>query len=196
MTSQHVDVSWNEAGTYAESQQRDDVVQLGVWMFLATVLMLFAAFSSAYIVRRTASDWTPIDLPRILWLNTAILVASSLALEGGRRARARDHMALARSGLLVTIGLGFMFLVGQLAGWRELVSRGVYLPTSPHSAFVYILTGIHGVHVLAGLLLLIYTVTKTWSPGRTATRLMTASATFWHFLAVLWLYVCVLVAAF
>ena len=195
-----------EIGTAVESARRDDLVQLGVWMFLGTVLMLFAAFTSAYIVRHGASDWTPIELPGLLWANTAVLIAASLALEGGRMAGSRHKGALARRGVSAAIGLGLLFLVGQLTVWRELVARGVYLPTSPHSAFVYILTGLHGLPLLAGLVLLVYFMTRFWAgpdrlvdpgPARAAlARLMTASATFWHFLVVLWLYVFVLVTVF
>jgi cytochrome c oxidase subunit 3 len=214
MTIPHTALSWTHKGSADAESARDDLVQLGIWMFLSTVVMLFAAFTSAYIVRRSALDWVPIDLPRMLWLNTALLVASSLALEGGRRASSRGHAASARWGLSATIGLGILFLFGQLTVWRE----GVYLPTGPHSAFVYILSGIHGVHVVAGLLLLTYTFTKICEvtkdieagkrmsaheisgPGatnrRAAVRLMTASATFWHFLALLWVYVVVLVTVF
>jgi cytochrome c oxidase subunit 3 len=103
---------------------------------------------------------------------------------------------------LAGAGLGLVFLAGQVTAWRELVAQGVYLPTSPHSSFVYILTGVHGVHVAAGLVLLIYTATRMWNvsarPDREAAtaRLITASATFWHFLAVLWLYVFALVTVY
>ena len=188
-------------GADPQSAQRHDLVQLGVWMFLATVVMLFAAFTSAYIVRRSASDWTPIELPRILWLNTAALVASSMALERGRSASRRGNTVTARHGLLAAAGLGLIFLGGQIAAWRELVARGVYVPTNPHGSFFYVLTATHGVHVVAGLMLLLYTVTRIWNvsahPDRGApARLIAASVTFWHFLAVLWLYVFVLVSVF
>jgi cytochrome c oxidase subunit 3 len=218
MTIPPTAASWTRTGGAHAESEHDDLVQLGVWMFLSTVVMLFAAFTSAYIVRRSALDWVPIDLPRMLWLNTGLLVASSLALEGGRRASCRGNAASARWGLRATIGLGILFLFGQLTVWRELVAQGVYLPTGPHSAFVYILSGIHGVHVVAGLLLLTFALAKIGAvakdnkagkrmsvhtvsgPGatnrRAAVGLMTASATFWHFLAVLWVYVIVLVTVF
>ena len=85
-----------ELETAAESARRDDVVQLGVWVFLGTVLMLFAAFTSAYIVRRSGSDWRSIELPGLLWANTAVLIAASLALEAGRMAASRGKEAPAR----------------------------------------------------------------------------------------------------
>jgi len=201
MTRQSASLPWPQVDTDLGSAQRDDLVQLGVWMFLATVVMLFAAFTSAYIVRRSASDWTPIELPWILWVNTAVLVASGMALEGGRFASRRGKAMSARYGVSAAAGLGLLFLAGQVTAWRELAAHGVYLPTSPHSSFVYILTGVHGVHVAAGLVLLIYTAAQLWMASahvnRDATaRLLTASATFWHFLAALWVYVFVLVTVF
>jgi cytochrome c oxidase subunit 3 len=202
MTRHSASLPWPQVDADTRSAQRDDVVQLGVWMFLATVVMLFAAFTSAYIVRRSASDWTPIELPWILWVNTAVLVASSLALEGGRFASRQGKIVSARHGLSAAAGLGLLFLAGQVTAWRELAARGVYLPTSPHSSFVYILTGVHGVHVAAGLVLLIYTATRMWNVSArldreaATARLIAASATFWHFLAVLWLYVFALVTVF
>ncbi len=202
MTRHSTSLPWPQVDADARSAQRDDVVQLGVWMFLATVVMLFAAFTSAYIVRRSASDWTPIELPWILWVNTAVLVASSLALEGGRFASRQGKIVSASRGLSAAAGLGLLFLAGQVTAWRELAARGVYLPTSPHSSFVYILTGVHGVHVAAGLVLLIYTAMRMWNVSArldreaATARLLTASATFWHFLAALWFYVFVLVTVF
>jgi len=202
MTGQSTSLPWPHVDTDTRSAQRDDLVQLGVWMFLATVVMLFAAFTSAYIVRLTGSDWVSIELPWILRVNTAVLVASSLALEGGRFAGRRGKIVSARHGLSAAAGLGLLFLAGQATAWRELAARGVYLPTSPHSSFVYILTGVHGVHVAAGLVLLIYAATRMWNVSArldrdaATARLITASATFWHFLAVLWLYVFALVTVF
>ncbi|MBI1873782.1 MAG: heme-copper oxidase subunit III [Acidobacteria bacterium] len=201
MISSSTSLQVPQTGTGRESAHRDDLVQLGVWMFLATVVMLFAAFTSAYIIRRSGSDWVPIELPRLLWLNTAALVASSLALEGGRLASRKGKGSATRLGLTAAAGLGIVFLAGQISAWHTLVARGVYVPTSPHSSFFYILTATHGVHVVAGLVLLVYTVTRTWNYGvhldrGAPARLITASATFWHFLAALWLYVFLLVSVF
>ena len=192
---------WPQEDTDLESAQRDDLVQLGVWMFLATLVMLFAAFTSAYIVRRSASDWTPIELPGIVWVNTGVLVASSAALERARRASVQGKMAGTTYGVAAAAGLGLLFLAGQVTVWRELGAHGVYLPTSPHSSFFYVLTGVHAVHVAAGLVLLIYTATRVAHLSarldrRASARLVTAAATFWHFLAALWLYVFVLVTVF
>jgi len=196
MTSISSSLSWPQKRADLESTQRDDLVQLGVWMFLATLVMLFASFTSVYIVSRSAADWAPVSLPRILWLNTAILVASSAALEQARRARRYSGRAAARW-VAAAAGLGILFLGGQVGAWQVLASRGVYLPTGTYGAFVYLLTGAHGVHVIAGLALLMCTASRTWTARadeRTLARLFAASVTFWHFLAALWLYVIALVA--
>jgi cytochrome c oxidase subunit 3 len=181
----------------AGAAQRDDLVQLGVWMFLATVVMLFAAFTSAYIVRRSASDWTPIELPGILWVNSAMLIASSGVLESARRGARRPDGAATRAQLSTGAGLGALFLAGQVAAWRQLAERGVYVASNPHSSFFFVLTGAHGVHVVAGLTLLVYSAVRCRHLGSASrARLVTASATFWHFLAVIWIYVLVLVSVF
>jgi cytochrome c oxidase subunit 3 len=186
-----------EQPSLADAAQRDDLAQLGVWMFLATVVMLFAAFTSAYIVRRSASDWTPIELPWIVWMNTAVLIASSAVLESARRAGRRRYETASSLRLLAAAGLGALFLEGQVVAWRMLAALGVYVWTNPHSSFFFVLTGAHGTHMLAGLTLLVYTALRGQHldpPSRT--RLMTVSATFWHFLGVIWVYVLVLVSVF
>jgi cytochrome c oxidase subunit 3 len=193
---------WPRPAADLNPAERDDVVQLGVWMFLATVVMLFAAFTSAYIVRRSASDWSPVELPPILWANTAVLVASSLALEVGRRARARLRGPIAaRAWIIAAAALGVLFLTGQVAVWRDLTARGLYLPSGPYSAFVYILTGLHGAHVAAGVTLLLVAAWRTWRAGLglwsdAPPTVLNAAATFWHFLAVLWVYLFALVTLF
>ena len=199
MSIQDRTLAWSAAEADFEATQRDDLVQLGVWIFLATVVMLFAAFASAYIVRRSASDWVPVELPRILWANTAVLLASSAALELARRA-SQSRRTAARYGVATAAILGFVFLGGQVTAWRDLASHGAYLPTSPHGSFVYVLTGAHGMHVLAGLALLICAAARMWMPssasssGASSARLLNASATFWHFLAALWLFVFLFIA--
>jgi cytochrome c oxidase subunit 3 len=169
---------------------RENQVRLGLWMFLSTATMLFAAFASAYVVRRSGSDWRPIALPPVLWINTAVLAASSLALEaastlGGRR---RWSAALAAFAAALACGLGF--LAGQVAAWRTLVASGIELPSGPHGAFFFVLTGAHGVHIVAALVVLAWGFTRTWARPvdvRAWAVQMELCRTFWHFLGVVWL---------
>jgi cytochrome c oxidase subunit 3 len=199
VTSPSSPLPWpQEAGL--GSAERDDLVQIGVWMFLATVVMLFAAFTSAYIVHRGASNWAPIELPGLLWLNTAVLAASNLAIERGRRRAVSSQTKEAARAVAAATALGLLFLGGQYAVWQTLDARGVFLPTSAHGAFVYLLTGAHGVHVVAGVALLAFSGVRMGLSGErddpASLRLLTAAATFWHFLAALWAYVFLLLAAF
>lgn len=164
----------------------------GMTMGLAAIVMFFAAFTSAYIVRKGLSDdWQATALPGILWPNTMVLVASSFTLETARRCRAvRDRF---QRWWWATTGLGFTFLVGQLLAWRELVASGVYLDTNPSSSFFYLLTGTHGIHLFGGVLALLYLSWKMWwhstPPGETAVGV---TALYWHFMDGLWIYLLLL----
>jgi cytochrome c oxidase subunit 3 len=169
--------------------------QVGMWIFVGTVTMLFAAFTSAYLIRRVSADWTPIHLPTILWANTAVLLASSLVLEWARSASLASRAVAAGRQLWVTALLGAIFLGGQLAAWRELVSQGVYIPTSPHSSFFYIFTGLHGLHLCGGLILLAWTARRaTRVEPAAAQRLVRLCTTYWHFLGGLWLFLYLVLA--
>src|SRR5579864_4293978 len=118
--------------------------QIGVWILLTAIIMLFAGLSSAYIVLRGVPAWQNIELPSLLWPNTAILLMSSVALEIARRAVRRGDIHSMKRWLVVGAVLGIAFLAGQLAAWRQLVNAGVYLPSTLQSSFFYILTGLHG----------------------------------------------------
>ncbi len=169
--------------------------RMAVWVFLATVTMLFAAFSSALLIRRTAADWLPVAMPAVLWLNTALLVAASLTLE-----RAKAVSGKRVRWLLAAAVFSVLFLFGQLAAWQELVREGVYLPTNPHSSFFYILTALHGLHLLGGLAFLGWVAIRA-AGGFSAVRQFASiresvslCATYWHFLGVLWIYLFVVLS--
>lgn len=189
-----------------ERALRQHVLRLGMWMFLATVVMLFAAFSSAYIVRGASPDWRMIPMPTILWLNTAVILASSATLELARRGARTEQWRDARGWMLITLLFGVAFLAGQLGAWRQLAAAGITVPTSPHGSFFFILTGLHGLHLLAGLIFLsvvgVRLVASTQSrPTRpeaatTVYGLMELGAILWHFLAGLWVYLLIMLAFF
>src|SRR5262245_16368000 len=111
---------------------REDQIRLGLWMFLATVTMLFAAFASAYVVRRSGSDWRHVTLPSILWMNTLVLAVSSLVLEAAAWNGEQRRWRAARVLIGVTLALGVGFLGGQVAAWQRMIALGLYLPSTPH----------------------------------------------------------------
>jgi cytochrome c oxidase subunit 3 len=166
-----------------------DPNRLGMLAFLGTISMLFIGFTSAYILRQASADWRPLRPPSVLWVSTLILACSSVALESARRGLRNWNLAAARRGIVATGVLGFLFLVGQLLGWRALAAQGVFLATNPHSSFFYLLTGLHGIHLMGGLIWLVPVTLRSrrmgYAPGTDALGLV---ALYWHFLGALWLY--------
>jgi len=175
----------------------------GIWVVLASITMSFAAFTSALIVRQgSALDWRHLTLPRILYLNTLVLFASSFALEVARRRVAafmggrknntdKVPVASPTRWLYVALFLGLLFVAGQYVAWAQLRSQGLYLATNPNSSFFYVLTAIHALHVLGGLGGLARVIVRL---NKLILRKSTLDATayYWHFMDALWVYLLLL----
>src|SRR5579871_2573686 len=163
----------------------------GLMVLLAATTMAFAAFTSAFVVRRGEStDWVNLQLPPILWVNSSILVASSLLLEAARHSLRTGRRTRFNSYWTAATLLGALFLVGQVFAWRQLQAQGIFVATNPASSFFYLLSAAHGLHIFGGLAALVYVdvqaLTLRLGPGkRTAADV---SAVFWHFVDGLWLY--------
>lgn len=173
----------------------DDRARLGMWVGLASILMLFTALTSAYIVRSGLSDdWRPIPVPKFLWLSTALILASSITFELARRSIKSIEIAAYNRWIALTAILGLGFLVAQFLAWRQLVAEGLYLTTNPHSSFFYVLTGAHGLHLSGGILGLTYLLVRRWNrlPAREAIirrqRAAGVIGLYWHFMDGLWVY--------
>lgn len=168
----------------------------GIWVALAAISMTFAALTSALIVRKGgAADWHHFTLPSVLYLNTLILIASSVTLEIARR-RVAAFMGGVRTveptrWLYATLALGLLFVAGQYIAWRQLSAEGLYLATNPASSFFYVFTAAHALHVFGGLGGLGRVIRKL---GRLDLRRSTLDATsrYWHFMDVLWIYLLLL----
>jgi len=173
--------------------------RIGMWLTLAAILMMFAALSSAYVFRSTRTPgWQLFAVPQMLWVSTSLILASSATFELARRALRRSENVSYRRWVLASLMLGFGFIVSQLLAWRELVGQGIYLASNPHSSFFYLLTGMHAVHLLGGILGLSY----LWLRARRAEsgarserevevkRRASADAIglYWHFMDGLWVY--------
>jgi cytochrome c oxidase subunit 3 len=168
-----------------------------MWVTLGSILMLFTALTSAYIVRAGLSDdWRPLVMPRLLWLSTALILASSVSLEAARRCLKRGNSQSYSRWLMLTVLLGISFLAAQMLAWRELVGQGIYIATNPHSSFFYLLTGTHGLHLLVGILALDYLLLRAWRPRKlseseASMKRQTAASVvtiYWHFMGGLWIY--------
>jgi cytochrome c oxidase subunit 3 len=180
---------------FSDLQSSANRYRLGTWVALASILMLFTALSSAYIVRAaSSSDWQPLAMPRILLLSTALLLVSSGTLETARRKLRNGAANPYKVWLLFTVILGAGFLVSQLLAWRQLVRQGVYVASNPHSSFFYVFTGVHAAHLLGGLTALAYLSLGSRAPTENHAAMNKAQAKadavtlYWHFMDFLWIY--------
>jgi cytochrome c oxidase subunit III len=169
----------------------------GMLMALIGISMLFIAFTSAYVVRAgLGDDWVPIGLPRLLWWNAGLLLASSVTIELTCRALNQGLRSQCNAWLGLTALLGTGFLAGQLTVWRQLAERGVFLATNPSSSFFYLLSGTHAIHLFGGLVALFYIVWEAWRYrlGPAKRTLVEVTAIYWHFMDGLWIYILLLLS--
>lgn len=163
--------------------------KIGLGMFLAVVGSLFALFISAYSMRMNMVDWRALPVPRLLWFNTGVLVLSSVALQWAHIAARRDDVDGVIVGLLAGGASAVTFLVGQLLVWQQLSIAGYFLASNPANSFFYLITAVHGLHLMGGLVALGRTTAKVWR-GAEMTRVRQSvelCAIYWHFLLAVWL---------
>jgi len=184
---------WLEVGTIGEvalpGPSSLPAATIGLGVFLAVVSSLFALFISAYLMRMQVADWAELPSPKLLWFNTGVLILSSVALQYAQVAARRGRIVDVGDGLIAAGLFAFTFLVGQLLAWHQLNAAGYFLSTNPANAFFYLLTGLHGLHLLGGLVALVLTIDKVWRgfelpQVRLSVKLC---AIYWHYLLLLWL---------
>jgi cytochrome c oxidase subunit III len=170
----------------------------GIWVIVYSITMTFAALTSALIVRKGAAlDWQSFTLPSVLYLNTVLLLGSSVTLEIARRRVARFMGGTATPGesparwLYITLTLGLLFVIGQYVAWSRLRAEGIYLATNPSNSFFYLLTAAHALHVLGGLVGLAYVAGKL-KQGELQRSTLDAASRYWHFVDILWVYLLLL----
>ncbi len=170
-----------------ERQPPPEGYRIGVWLVLASVTMLFAALVSAYVVNRAHS--MPIEMPRVLWLSTIVILASSLTFEIARRALKRRAEGKFKFWIGVTTVLGLGFLVLQLMAWGQLKAAGFYINKNLHSGYSYLFTGLHGVHLIGGLAALAFVTLRNQAKWTTVRKRVAIDVTalYWHFLDGLWI---------
>jgi len=161
---------------------------IGLGVFLAVVSSLFALFISAYFMRMQVADWAELPSPKLLWFNTGVLILSSVALQYAQVAARRGRIVDVGDGLIAGGLFALTFLVGQLFAWQQLNAAGYFLSANPANAFFYLLTGVHGLHLLGGLAALGRAADKVWRGELGQVRLsVQLCAIYWHFLLALWL---------
>jgi cytochrome c oxidase subunit 3 len=157
-------------------------------VFLGVVTAIFGLLTAAYFIRMTYADWQALPVPALLWLNTAILILSSVALQWARTSGPQQADRV-RRGLLAGGALAFAFLVGQLLVWRQLESLGYFVDTNPSNSFFYLITALHGLHLLGGLVAWFRASLRLWRGAEVAKIRMSVDlcAVYWHFLLLVWL---------
>jgi len=168
-----------------------DPHKFALWLFLVTVTMLFAAFTSAYIVKQSAGSWRTFELPGIFLWNTGILLVSSLTLHLAYGYAKKDNLKLLRIGMVATVILGTLFLVLQIIGWEQLVAMNVFFAGGNASeSFIYIFSGLHGIHLVSGVVFLIVVLVNSFNYKVHSRNMKTMDmcVTYWHYLDGLWLY--------
>jgi cytochrome c oxidase subunit 3 len=169
--------------------------RVGLWIFLAVVTSLFSLFLIIYNERSTFPDWRPLPDPQLLWFNTALLVLGSIALQLARGAAKRDQLAAIRVNLTAAGVFTIAFLAGQVLAWRQLTDSGYFLSTNPADSFFYLLTGLHGLHLLGGLFVWAKTTMNAWrkpdpedmSEAAGLRLSVQLCSVYWHYLLLLWL---------
>ena len=164
-----------------------------MWVVLAAIVMMFAALSSAFIILSSEEQRQHVAMPPMFFLSTGIILASSWTLERSKRSLKLDQSTRYFRWLGLTLFLGLSFLVSQLLGWRELVRQGVYFSGHPHSSFFYFFTGVHGVHLLGGIVLLLYLIVRMRVHREALRSEMTQTWTavvglYWHTMDGLWIW--------
>ena len=164
-------------------------VKVGLGVFLAVATSLFALLISAYHMRMMGADWNRLTVPRVLWLNTTVLILASIAMQRTRIAARWGQLDRVKNGLIAAGVLTFSFLAGQLWAWQQMDAAGYFLTANPAYSFFYLLTALHGLHLLGGL----------WVWGRTTAKVLRGvevgkvrlsvelCTVYWHYLLLVWL---------
>jgi cytochrome c oxidase subunit III len=169
--------------------------KFALWLFMISVVMIFAALTSAYIVRSGEGNWLEFQMPNGFYHTTGIIILSSVTMHWAYLSAKKDNILMVKIALLATILLGIAFLVGQWMAWGQLVQNEVYFVGNPSGSFVYVFSGVHGIHIVSAIIFvlatLIYTfLHKVHSRDMLKIELCT---TYWHFLDGIWLYLFVFI---
>jgi cytochrome c oxidase subunit 3 len=165
------------------------VAKVGLGVLLAALGSLFALFISAYFMRMQLADWQPVPKPTLLWINTGVLMLSSAALQWTRAAADGGNLRRVKAGLLAAGGAALAFVAGQLFAWQQLTATGHFLTANPASSFFYLITALHGVHLLGGGVALGRVAVRVWR-GSDVDQLrlsLDLCSMYWDFLLLMWL---------
>lgn len=164
--------------------------KFAMWLFIGSVVMLFASLTSAYIVRQAEGNWLYFELPGILTTSTIVILFSSVTMQWAYWSARKDSFQRVKLLVSITTLLGAAFLVLQFFGWKDLVASQVYLVGNPSGSFLYVITGLHGLHIISAIVYLAIVLISTFRFRVHSKNLLQIEmcTTYWHFLGGLWLY--------
>lgn len=180
-----------------EQKKRIHPHKFTLWIGLASIIMMFAGFTSAYIIKRNQANWVTFDLPGVFWYSTAAIIISSVTLWQAHTAFKNREMVKYRNLVVATLVLGVLFIVLQIAGFRQLYVNGMTLKTNVSISFLYVIVGLHAAHVLGGIVALIVMFLKAFNKKVRNYNIIPVEviSTYWHFVDFLWIYLLVFLLA-
>jgi cytochrome c oxidase subunit III len=173
-----------------EQKKRMHPHKFTLWVAIGSIVMMFAGLTSAFIVKSNQTNWVPVNIPLVFWISTALIVVSSLTVQMALRSFKQRGMQAYRLLIGLTLLLGIAFVVLQWIGFQQLWEQNITFKGGGAGQFLYVIFGLHAIHVLGGVITLIVMFIKAFV-GRT--KLYSAipvevAATYWHFVDLLWLY--------
>ncbi|MEI6409045.1 MAG: cytochrome c oxidase subunit 3 [Bacteroidota bacterium] len=180
------------AGASEYNRSNINSQKFGLWIAIAAMIMMFGALTSAYIVRRAAGNWFEFKLPDIFFLNTAVILLSSVTIQFSFRAFKKGDEAKYKSLLIATLVLGLTFIVLQYKGWEALNAMGATFVINPSSSFIYVISGLHVAHLLGGIAALLVAIVHAYylpfKPTLRRRQRFELVVQYWHFVDILWVY--------
>ncbi len=169
--------------------------KFALWVGIVSIVMIFGSLTSAYIVRRSAGNWYEFKLPNIFFVNTLVIVLSSVTLHFSYNAFKKGREKAYKILLLTTFALGLAFVILQYEGWQALNAIGATFKVNPSSSFVYVISGLHAAHVLGGIAALmvasVHAFLLPFKPTKRRVLRLELVVQYWHFVDVLWVYLIV-----
>ena len=164
--------------------------KFAMWLFMASVMMLFASLTSAYIVREAEGNWLYFELPALFYYTTGIIVLSSVTMQWAYFVARKNDNGRLKLLILITAVLGIAFLVGQFKAWGALVQNSIYFIGNPSGSFLYVLTGLHGLHIISAVIFVLVVLNSAYKNRIHSQNMaqMEMCTTYWHFLGALWIY--------
>lgn len=174
----------------SERNQKMHPHKFTLWIAIGSITMMFAGFTSAYIVKSNQAGWQPVQMPKIFFLSTVIIIASSITVYLAQKAMANRETAKYRTLLTVTSVLGVAFVITQFMGFSELWAQKITFEESIAGSFFYIIAGVHGLHVVGGIIALFVLLLRAYSSKTKfySTAPVETAGLYWHFVDILWIY--------